>query len=917
MKTSIDLAKERGAFPAIEGSIYDPENLKWEPPTPLKPYARNWDRPSLDWEKIVTRIKKHGIRNGAQCTVAPTGTIATVSGCEAYGCEPVFALAYIRHVNDKGQDLQLQYTSPALQQALEKAGLSADQIKRIVEQVNLEGTCQNIPDLPESIRHTFVVSSDITAEEHIYMQAAMQRFIDNAISKCVTGDTLILTPNGLVPIEELSEMRLPDQFENMTMDVITPYGVEKTDAFFYGGKRETRKVSLAYGYELEGTPNHRIQVLSTDGNIRFTTLNDLKIGDTMVMYAGQQVFGAANQALSSATQVTNPNSNHVHIPERMSTDLAYILGCITSEGTFTPNSISVTNGDRNLLDRLGKLFQQVFEIEHYHITQDMRRESVYTLQINSRVLVRWMLNDIGMYHGARNKTIPTCILRGDRHEIAAFLRGLMLDGYMTADGRMFGIGLANRKMLRQLQTLFLNFGVVSRLHKAGPHAWAVTVAGSMLEKLAAFVEFDELWKNDRISTRHDGRKQRLHTYAELMPRLLTASLRNMQAQSKHSLLGLYGEQTKDYQRARVNLLQNHRMDRELAHELYQHFSDASDAYAQAFFDNDQSTCVYVEVEAIQSGFSEVYDLSVPGSHTFIANGIGNHNTCNFPAGATVEDVKQAYLLGWKLGCKGLTVYVTGSRDKVVLETHATAKAKEGKPEEAQPAAIEAAPEVAVTATQLTVESKHDAVAPLPRMYPTENNKRERPRRLVGQTFRVGTPLGATYITVNENGDGKGQPFEVFIHTAKAGSETAAIAEAIGRLISLVLRMKSPLEPRLRLKEIIDQLEGIGGGRATGFGPARVRSLPDGVSQALQEYIEVSEVDVFDNPTPVIFDPPAAHMHGNGVTVSSPATSSTAAEVKKAVKAGVISGDLCPECGEASVVNEEGCRKCYSCGYSEC
>ncbi|HLY25765.1 MAG TPA: ribonucleotide reductase N-terminal alpha domain-containing protein, partial [Aggregatilineales bacterium] len=131
MKTSIKLAEERGAFPAIKGSLYDPDDLKWSPPQPLFPYTRDWKRPSLDWSKIVTGIKQHGIRNGAQMTVAPTGTIATVSGCEAYGCEPVFALAYIRHVNDKGRDLQLQYTSPLFQKALEDAGLNADQIKAI------------------------------------------------------------------------------------------------------------------------------------------------------------------------------------------------------------------------------------------------------------------------------------------------------------------------------------------------------------------------------------------------------------------------------------------------------------------------------------------------------------------------------------------------------------------------------------------------------------------------------------------------------------------------------------------------------------------------------------------------------------------------------------------------------------------
>ena len=118
MRASIDLAAVRGAFPAISGSIYDPENITWQPPTPLTPYQHEYGRPELDWEQIAAGIRKHGIRNAAQTTIAPTGTIATVSGCEGYGCEPVFALAYIRHVNDNGSDLQLTYTSPLFEQAL-------------------------------------------------------------------------------------------------------------------------------------------------------------------------------------------------------------------------------------------------------------------------------------------------------------------------------------------------------------------------------------------------------------------------------------------------------------------------------------------------------------------------------------------------------------------------------------------------------------------------------------------------------------------------------------------------------------------------------------------------------------------------------------------------------------------------------
>ncbi len=95
MLTSIELADERGAFPAIQGSIYDPARpdlaaaAARSPRTSVDSAARPWIGIE-SWKASGA----HGIRNAAQTTVAPTGTIATVAGCEGYGCEPVFALAY-------------------------------------------------------------------------------------------------------------------------------------------------------------------------------------------------------------------------------------------------------------------------------------------------------------------------------------------------------------------------------------------------------------------------------------------------------------------------------------------------------------------------------------------------------------------------------------------------------------------------------------------------------------------------------------------------------------------------------------------------------------------------------------------------------------------------------------------------------
>jgi len=200
------------------------------------------------------------------------------------------------------------------------------------------------------------------------------------------------------------------------------------------------------------------------------------------------------------------------------------------------------------------------------------------------------------------------------------------------------------------------------------------------------------------------------------------------------------------------------------------------------------------------------------------------------------------------------VYVTGSRQKVVLETKSTAD------------------------KQARTEMSDDGFAES-QLQMWMPGKKPRPRRLDGSTISMETPVGKAFVTINQNGGD--QPFEVFITTAKAGSETAAVSEAIGRLISHILRLASPVMPRDRLAEVVRQLSGIGGGRPTGFGAERVLSLPDGVARGLAHYL--GEIE----------------------------------EVAKPVMKPMVIGDLCPDCGAASMVNEEGCRKCYSCGFSEC
>ncbi len=131
------------------------------------------------------------------------------------------------------------------------------------------------------------------------------------------------------------------------------------------------------------------------------------------------------------------------------------------------------------------------------------------------------------------------------------------------------------------------------------------------------------------------------------------------------------------------------------------------------------------------------------------------------------------------------------------------------------------------------------------------------------------------------------------------------------MISYILRLTSPIEPRERLKEVWRQLSGIGGGRSLGFGPNRVRSLPDGVARVLAEYLENTEA-TFESQNR---DNKDQGKKGNGDNLRSE-TALSSSQVEDETGSYRI-GDLCPDCGQAAVVNEEGCRKCYACAYSEC
>ena len=277
-------------------------------------------------------------------------------------------------------------------------------------------------------------------------------------------------------------------------------------------------------------------------------------------------------------------------------------------------------------------------------------------------------------------------------------------------------------------------------------------------------------------------------------------------------------------------------------------------------------------------------------------------TVNAPNDHTQEAVQELYIKAYDYGCKGVTYFRDGCREGVLshIEEPKKVEAKSEVNADAPTAPVAPAPSAPAASSDVTVESVqlglNIAATPEP-----GHHLKPRPRAAEGTTYRMQTPLGTMFATVTRNGGG--QPFEVFMQVGKAGSDTAAVTEALGRLISLILRLPSPLSPAERMQQVVDQMAGIGGGRQLGFGPNRVRSLPDAVSQVLAEFLGGMELNAGAVDFPAA---PVLVVAATAVPVAAPRQE---LRPRKA--------DLCPECGDASLVYEEGCAKCYSCGHSEC
>jgi ribonucleoside-diphosphate reductase alpha chain len=307
---------------------------------------------------------------------------------------------------------------------------------------------------------------------------------------------------------------------------------------------------------------------------------------------------------------------------------------------------------------------------------------------------------------------------------------------------------------------------------------------------------------------------------------------------------------------------------------------------------------------------------------------GVSKTVNFPHHATREDVREVFLLAYRLGCKGVTVFRDGSRDAQVLNVGLRAAAAATAPASA---GLASTPPAAAAPPVLVAR-----IAPRPR-----------PAETSGSTRRVRTGCGNLYVTINADDQG---PFELFTSMGKSGGCASAQSEAISRLVSLALRAG------VEMDSIVKHLRGIRCHLPVYDGGAQVLSCPDAIGIALQHAQRklASEGAAAGAASGLLAlrvagaagrDLPAAGggRNGNGrngdghpraagpgplpaeIAASAPAPPPAALTGPGAAAAGPADrprlaapagGLACPDCG-GSLIHESGCLVCRCCGFSRC
>jgi DNA mismatch repair protein MutS len=442
----------------------------------------------------------------------------------------------------------------------------------------------------------------------------------NLGGKCISGDTLVFTDAGIVPVRELQPGAMPPgTFADLERQVKARDGLSRTSHFYQGGEQPTIRIQTRLGYRLEGTPEHRVWVRQPDGREAWKQLGELAIGDVLALDRQIDLWGSQLAIDSRAASALNGVKRY-RLPEQMTPDLAYLLGLLVGDGTLTyRQAFCLSTGDSFIAAEFHRILADYFgyPVQCKSNGQDYR--------VTSRQL-RVFLETLGLgYHKASEKQVPASIRCAPKAIVIGFLQGLFdTDGYAAQDGNV-QLSTASARLAREIQLILLNLGIICSLRiKPTPvlPSYLLSIEGEDASVFYHQVGFRLPRKQKRTALLAETRKPHLGI-PYLTPALKQIQARIVEtpdrivslkkAKSINSIFYTYIPQGKNISYYKLNSLLAYCQQNSVICTELEALQDLQERY-------------YDRVIHIEQGKTEVYDLTVPGSESFVANGFINHNS---------------------------------------------------------------------------------------------------------------------------------------------------------------------------------------------------------------------------------------------------------------------------------------------------
>lgn len=298
-----------------------------------------------------------------------------------------------------------------------------------------------------------------------------------AMRYCVTGDTLVVTDNGLIPIGQLSQTGS----EDVSVRVLAKDGQTQTASKWWDcGAFPTWRVRTQRGYEITGTANHPLLVAQPQACggrsiLTWKTIAELAVGDSLVLDRSTHLWPEQPvdlQSVSSCALHQADAAQHT-LPPLLNEDLAFVLGVLLVQGAFAQGVIEWSSPPGDCVRRFLQVWQRVFPTCRLHLCEEDAvapgQKPLLHIQVASQQVIAF-LQALGVSEACmQQRQIPQAILRSPRRVVAAFLRGLFEgDGALETSGcslLRLSLTAGNRLLVHQVQTLLLRFGIVASVHE--------------------------------------------------------------------------------------------------------------------------------------------------------------------------------------------------------------------------------------------------------------------------------------------------------------------------------------------------------------------------------------------------------------------------------------------------------------------